>query len=82
MKVGIYNVVGPDYCSRYIFAIKIARALNLDETLIKPVLTTELNQKAKRPLKAGLIIDRIRGEIDAKPRSLDEVLEQIKHEFP
>ena len=77
-KIGTYNVVGPDYCSRYVFALKIARIFGLNEELIFPITTKELNQAAKRPLRAGLIIDKIRKEINAKPMSIDESLNLLK----
>lgn len=77
-KTGIYNVVGPDYCSRYIFALKIARIFELDETLIIPVETSELGQIADRPKRAGLIIDKIRKELDAEPLGMEEALLKLK----
>lgn len=80
-KNGIYNVVGPDYCSRYVFALKIARIFDLNEALIKPVTSNELNQPATRPLKAGLIIDKIRTEINANPKGINNVLNNLKRYF-
>lgn len=80
-KKGIYNVVGPDLCSRYVFTLKIARIFDLNEDLIKPISTLKLNQPAKRPLKAGLIIDKIRTEINANPLGIDYALEKLKKYF-
>ncbi len=80
-KNGIYNVVGPDLCSRYVFALKISRVLGLDENLIKPISTDELKKPAKRPLRAGLIIDKIRTEINACPSGIDKVLDIQKINF-
>ena len=80
-KNGIYSVVGPDLCSRYVFALKIARSFGLNEDLIKPISTRQLNQPAKRPLRAGLIIDKIRIEINANPSGIDTVLNTIKREI-
>lgn len=80
-KKGIYNVAGPDLCTRYEFALKIARIFELNENLIIPVSTSELKQKAKRPLKAGLLIDKIRTEIDAKPLGIDQALNLLKKYF-
>ena len=80
-KKGIYNVVGPDFCSRYIFALKIARTFGLNENLIRPVKTKELNQPASRPLKAGLIIDKIRAEINANPLGIDKTLNNLRRFF-
>ena len=77
-KNGIYNIAGPDLCSRYAFALKIARSFELNENLVKPISTEQLNQPAKRPLKAGLKIDKIRIEINANPSGIDKVLDAIK----
>jgi dTDP-4-dehydrorhamnose reductase len=57
---GILNVVGPDVLDRVAFAAAAARALGLDERLVDPVTTASLGQRARRPLRAGLRIDRLR----------------------
>lgn len=80
-KKGIYNVVGPDFCSRYIFALTIARILNLDKELIQATPTRQLNQIALRPLKAGLVIDKIREEINANPCGINCGVNKLKHLF-
>jgi dTDP-4-dehydrorhamnose reductase len=77
-KNGIYNVTGPNYCSRYTFALKIADKFNFNKNLIKPVLTKELNQAARRPLKAGLINNKVRFELNVNPLGIDDVLNEIK----
>lgn len=60
---GIFNVCGPEHVSRYDFALMAARVLGLDTSLIIPVATLDLNQKALRPLKAGMITDKLRGTL-------------------
>lgn len=80
-KIGIYNVAGPDLCSRYVFALKIARSFGLNENLIKPISTEQLKQPAKRPLRAGLILDKIRIDINANPSGIDNVLDTIKRKI-
>jgi dTDP-4-dehydrorhamnose reductase len=57
---GILNVVGPDVLDRLAFARAAARALGLDEGLLDAVSTAALGQRARRPLRAGLRIDRLR----------------------
>lgn len=78
-KIGIYNVVGPDLCSRYVFALKIARIFGLNDELVIPISTHKLNQPAKRPLRTGLIIDKIHTEIDAYPSGIIETLKKLKN---
>ncbi len=77
-KKGIYNIGGLEYLSRYDFALKIANVFKLDKSLINPITTDKLNQKAKRPLKGGLIILKAQAELGYKPHTLEENLLDIK----
>ncbi|MFC1936201.1 SDR family oxidoreductase [Chloroflexota bacterium] len=63
-KRGVYNVVGPDVISRYAFAVQVAKIFGLTDGEIQPVKTESLGQVAKRPLKAGLVIDKVKAEIE------------------
>ena len=56
---GVYNVVGPDWLSRYEFALKACAAFGFAPDFIEPRLTAELGQAAARPLKAGLKTDKL-----------------------
>lgn len=58
-KDGIWHVAGPELIDRASFAMLVAEIFNLDKSLIRPVLTKELNQAAKRPLNAGLKIEKL-----------------------
>ena len=59
-QTGIFHVCGPDLLSRYDFAVRAARALALDPTLIQPITTASLHQRAPRPLAAGLLTAKLR----------------------
>ncbi|HEX4155070.1 MAG TPA: sugar nucleotide-binding protein [Acidobacteriaceae bacterium] len=56
---GLFNISGRELLSRYDFALLAADILSLDASLLHPVLTAELNQRAPRPLRAGLRIDKL-----------------------
>jgi len=56
---GIFHIAGPDFLSRYDFALQACDILNLDASLILPLTTPELNQKAARPLLGGLGIAKL-----------------------
>jgi len=72
---GIYNVAGGEYLSRYSFAIKVANFFGLDTNLIIPMKTSLLKQEAKRPLKGGLVLDKIKHELNVTPPTVVESLE-------
>ncbi|MCX7929727.1 MAG: dTDP-4-dehydrorhamnose reductase [Chlorobi bacterium] len=60
---GLYHVGGADYCSRYEFALAIARVFDLRTDLIESITTEQLNQKAPRPLRGGLIALQAEAEL-------------------
>ena len=62
-KVGIYNVAGRTIMPRSEFAYLICRNFGYDERLIQPVLSEELQQKAKRPKKLGLKTEKASKEL-------------------
>jgi len=66
-----------DLVSRFDFANKIADVFNLKKSLIKPILTSELNQTAKRPLKSGLKSDYAQNILNLEPPTIKECLETI-----
>lgn len=56
---GVWHVAGPDVMNRFSFARLAAEAFGLDVTLVQPIVTSELHQFARRPLKAGLRIEKL-----------------------
>lgn len=56
---GIFHVCGPERMSRLAFAQAIARHFSLETGLLQGVATTALQQKAPRPLHAGLAIQKL-----------------------
>jgi len=75
---GLLHWGDKDYLNRYDFALKIAKIFNLDHTLIKPILTKDLNQIAKRPLKSGLISKKLENILNVSSPKIDECLQIIK----
>ncbi|MCH8034964.1 MAG: dTDP-4-dehydrorhamnose reductase [Bacteroidetes bacterium] len=80
-KTGIYNIGGREFLSRFDFTLKIADYFELDNTLIKPITTNELNQLARRPLKSGLITLKAETELGYKPHTIKEALAEMKREL-
>lgn len=56
---GIFHTAGMERISRFDFAIEIARKFKLDQTLINPVKSENLNWIARRPKDTSLDIERI-----------------------
>lgn len=61
-KTGIYNIAGTDILDRFSLAKLVCDVFEVDASRVVPVTTRELNQRAPRPLKAGLKTDKIAAE--------------------
>jgi dTDP-4-dehydrorhamnose reductase len=71
---GIFNISGEDYMCIIDLVKRVAKYYQLDESLVKPVSSASLNQKAIRPSKTHLLLDKAIGELGYKPSSFDEGL--------
>jgi len=78
---GIYHISGNEYLSVYEFALKIANVFELDEQLISPITSIELNELAKRPAKTGFNITKAFLDFNYTPTILDVGLKLMKTEF-
>lgn len=74
---GLYNISGPDFYSIIDMVREIARFWNLDESLISPVSSSTLNQRAQRPPKTGFIIDKAKSDLGYAPHSFQDGLAMV-----
>jgi len=84
--LGIINIGGSEYLSRFDFAQKIALKFNLDRKKIFRITVKELERKlnkkrAKRPPKGGVKIDLAKKILCTKLLDVDEGLEYMRHQF-
>ena len=75
---GVVNVVGRDRLSRAELGRRLARAMALDPALITPVPTSELGQKAARPLRGGLRTEKLAALLGTEPLDLAESLKRLR----
>ncbi len=80
-RYGLFHVAGSEFMNRYEFARLVARTFQVDAGLIQPVTTDQLQQKAKRPLRAGLRIDRARRELDYHPMATSDTLRFLQRQL-
>jgi len=78
-RCGLYHIGGNTYCNRYEFALEIAKIFHLDESLIAPIQTHSLNQKAKRPLRGGLINLKAHTDFGIQYSTIQEGLVRLRH---
>ncbi|CBN55135.1 MULTISPECIES: SDR family oxidoreductase [Kamptonema] len=75
---GLFHITGIDCMNRYQFALKIAEVFGLQTDTLLPVMTSELNQAAARPLKCGMRCDRLVQNLNWNLRGVLEGLGTFK----
>jgi dTDP-4-dehydrorhamnose reductase len=75
---GIWHAAGPDYLARDAFARLVAEVFAVDPGLVRPVTTPELRQAAPRPLRSGLLTEKVRRETGLVFLPLRTALERFR----
>ena len=78
---GIYHWGDGNLLSRYDFALKIAEKFDLDQKLIHPISTRELNQPAVRPLMSGLKSNKLIGLLKVVQPTIDDCLNKVRDKY-
>lgn len=79
---GVYHLAGDGVLDRFAFAELACRVFELDASRLSPVPTAALGQKAARPLKGGLLIDKARAVLRTTLRSPEAGLRAMKAAIP
>ena len=77
---GIFHIGGAEYLSRYDFALKVAQKFGFDNVHISPIKTEALKQKAKRPLRGGLTIEKAQSLLETKLLNVEEGLDRARQD--
>ena len=75
---GVYHVAGSGILDRFAFARIACDVFGIDPALLEPVSTASLRQRAARPLRAGLRVDRARAALDTPLRPPAEGLRAMR----
>lgn len=78
---GVLNVCGATVLDRVDFARRVARRFGLDESLVVPVLTSDVKLPAPRPLNGGLVVDRARRLLREQPLDADEQIDRFYRQW-
>ena len=79
--IGVYNASGKDIMSIYEMVERMADFYKCDKSQINRISSTNLNQKAKRPLKTGFILEKSIKELGYKPHSFEEGLNFLEKQL-
>jgi dTDP-4-dehydrorhamnose reductase len=78
---GVFNVSSSELMSIYDLAMEVARAFNLDTSLIHPVKTEQLSLPARRPASTGLDLSRSAKVLQLPMRSFKDRLQVFKNQL-
>lgn len=73
-RSGVYHVAGGEWNSRLDWAVAIAGFYGLDASRIRPCLTADLKQAARRPLRSGLLTGKLERDTGFRPRGVADQL--------
>ena len=68
---------GAEYMTRYEIVLCLARFFDLRPDLVRKISTAATGQKARRPLRSGLIADLLTAELGRPPIGFSEGLERM-----
>jgi CDP-4-dehydro-6-deoxyglucose reductase, E1 len=78
---GTVNVVGREIMPRSAFGARLARSMALNPKLIEPVSTRALQQRALRPLNAGLTTAKLESLLGTEAMGIDEALKRFRRQW-
>ncbi|HEX7662910.1 MAG TPA: hypothetical protein VF407_00290, partial [Polyangiaceae bacterium] len=73
-----WNIAGGEVVSRVQFGHAFCDAFGFDKGLVVPTKLAALNLASPRPLHSGLVVEKARKELKAKPLAITEQLEKFK----
>jgi dTDP-4-dehydrorhamnose reductase len=80
-RTGIYHIAGPDFISRYEFAVKLAQVFGFDKKLVIPVKSASLKMPAQRPLRSGFITLKAETDLGIKTSNVELGLMVLKNQL-
>ncbi len=74
---GTYHAAGSTPIDRYDFSVQLVTRVGLDPSLVRPIRTADLNQKARRPPNSSLDSARLASATGHRMLSLREAIERF-----
>jgi perosamine synthetase len=78
---GIYNCGASDSCSKYDFALKIAKRFDFDKTWIVPISIDDFNFKAKRGKNLSLNINKLEKALHYRLPTIDQSVDEFYRDY-
>jgi dTDP-4-dehydrorhamnose reductase len=80
-RTGQYHISGPDFISRYEFAVKLAQTFGFDKKLVTPIKSASMKMAAQRPLRSGFITLKAETDLGIKMSNVEHGLMIFKNQL-
>ena len=80
-KDGCYHIAGVECVSRHYFAVQLAKVFGFDQNLITRIKTSDLHQKAPRPLNSSFNLEKSRQKLGIELSGIEKGLTVFKEQF-
>jgi len=74
---GVINIAGQQILSMHKYIQEVSDYVGKSRNLVKPISTSVLNQKAKRPKRSGLNINKAKNIIGFEPTKFEQSLQEM-----
>jgi dTDP-4-dehydrorhamnose reductase len=78
---GMFHISGPETISRYDFAIRAAEIFGFDRSLISKVKTSDLEQRAVRPMNTSFCIEKAKNHLHYSPMTITQGLMMMQQDL-
>lgn len=78
---GIYHLSGPELRNIHEIVLLIGDYFGWDTSKVESIMSTDLDQQAKRPRVTGFVLDKAISNLDYQPRTLQEGLEIVANQL-
>ncbi len=78
---GLFHISGAETITRYNFALRVAEIFGYDKTLIERIKTTDLEQRAVRPMNTTFILEKAKSQLHYSPMNITQGLMMMQQDL-
>jgi dTDP-4-dehydrorhamnose reductase len=78
---GLFHISGAETITRYNFALRAAEIFGYDKSLIARIKTTDLEQRAVRPMNTTFILEKAKAQLHYSPMNITQGLMMMQQDL-
>jgi dTDP-4-dehydrorhamnose reductase len=80
-ETGTFHAAGRSPMTRYDFSVRLVKELGLDTSMVKPVATRDLNQKAQRPVNSSLDSSKLESRTGYRTLAIEDAAKKFAADY-